>query len=346
LIYNPKFRGIIIEVTKQLQYRSRNLGEIIMAARSKTTKKPAADAPQDQVAIPSAVRPAAAPAAPAKPSAASLLAGLAGKAQTKKPKSSSESRPVLELRPDVQALYAEFAPAKELFDVLKARVESLKGELNPELFSAWCSLIWQKQTLPKNPNIEIKGENGTLDVKGMFIVTEKFKVNVPRAEEPEQSVIELLVKQGVGQKEAEELVNEEIDFTPQTSLRPFNELVNGHYEAEREFVEATAAEQAVGQKILEFVTTQLSAEEQELVLRNQPKTTVKKGFLQRVCKYASTEKQLEAIFQVVVPTPQNKGAKFGVNDTPVQKTARLVRYAEEALGKTSCDGDDDGDDDE
>jgi len=313
-----------------------------MATRSakKTTDVAAPAAAPVQDAIPAAVRPAA-----KKASAADLLAGLSGKAPTKKPAAAkAKERPVLALSDEVKALYAEYAPAKELWDVLDARLKSLKGELNPELFTAWVALMWQKKTLPSNPNIEVKNENDVLDCKGMFIVQERIKVQIPDNNDPTGSVVELLVKSGVGQAEAEELVNEEIDFTPQTGLRPFNELVSGHYEAEREFVEATAAEQAVGQKLLEFVTNNLSPEEQALVLLNTPKTVVKKGFLTRVCKYAHTQEQLAAILQVLVPVVQNKGAKFGVSDTPVTKTQRLVEYTGTIIGAAPVADDEEDDD--
>jgi hypothetical protein len=44
---------------------------------------------------------------------------------------------------------------------------------------------------------------------------------------------------------------------------------------------------------------------------------------------------------MVRPQPQNRSAKFGVSDTPVDKTARLVRKTEELLGNAKPQDDDD-----
>lgn len=292
-----------------------------MATKSKTDKN------TDNTAIPLAVRP---DPAPAKPTGASLLAGLASKAKTAPKKEAKKERPVLPLDSDVADIYAQFAPAKQLFDILDSRVEALKADLNPELFKAWVRIYWKNKSVPANPAIEVEVD-GKLDCEGMYIVAERMKVQIPNNEDPAGSVTELLVSSGLERADAERLVENEVDFTPQLSLRPFNELVSGHYES-KQFVEASAAEQSVGQKLLEFVQNNLTPEEQELVLLNVPKTVVKKGFLTRAVSYVHSEEQLAKVFKVFSPVPSNKGAKFGVSDTPPVRIERLLDYANELLG--------------
>lgn len=298
-------------------------------ATKKSTSAPATSATPavNTPTIPAAVRPAA-PAA--KPSGASLLAGLTGKAKTAKPKAAAKERPSLPLTAEQQETYGDFAAVKQLYDVFEARLKSIKGELEPELFEAWLTTFWKNRSVPSNPALQASVD-GKVDAEGIYIVQERFKTQIPDNEDPTGSVAELLKKLGLDDQKAEDLVANEVDFSPQIGLKAFNELVSGHYE-DKQFVEASAAEQAVGQKILEFVQNQLTEDEQALVLQNTPKTVIKKGFLARAVNYASTQEQLAAIFKVFVPVNYPKGAKFGVSDSPVERTSRLLDKANEVLG--------------
>lgn len=262
-------------------------------------------------------------------SAASLLGALSGKATAKK--ASKPERPEVQLSEHAEQLFSEFAPAKELADIFTERAENIKGQLIDEVFEQYVGAMWTGKSQPTNPSLKSRNVDGRVDCEGIYIVQEKIKVQVPDPNEPAESTIALLFKSGVSEPAARKLVESEIDFTPQVGLRPFTELVSGHYE-ERAFVEATAAEQAVAQKILEFVTNELTEEEKELVLVNQPKTVVKKGFLERVVTYVGSENELKSVFKVLQPVNYPKGAKFAVSDTPVGKTNRLIGKASEILG--------------
>jgi hypothetical protein len=309
--------------------------------KSKTVPNETAVPMQDKINIPLAVRDEPAKKKPA--SASDMLAALSGKAKPVAKKDTKKERPVMELSPEGQDLYRRFAPAKQLLDVVTAEVEAVKGQLNLEMNESWTATLWNNKSLPSNPEIRIFDENNRLDCQGMYVVQERFKLQIPDNADPTGSIVNLLVELGVDQTKAESLIDNEVDFTPQTSLRPFNELVNGHYE-DRQFIESSATEKAVGQKLLEFVMNELDADEQALVLQNTPKSVVKKGFLQRVTGYANNKDQLASILKVFVPVVQNKGAKFAVSDSPVDKTQRLVDYAAQLLGSADEDDDDDSDD--
>jgi hypothetical protein len=265
-------------------------------------------------------------------SAASLLGALTGKATSKK--ATKPERPEVQLSEYAEQLFSEFAPAKELADIFTERAENIKSQLTEEVFEEYVGAMWTGKSQPTNPALKSRNSDGRVDCEGIFIVQEKIKVQVPDPSDPSESTIALLVKSGVSEAVACKLVENEIDFTPQVGLRPFNELVSGHYE-ERAFIESSAAEQAVAQKILEFVTNELTEEEQQIVLRNEPKTVVKKGFLERVATYVGSENELKSVFRVLQPVNYPKGAKFAVGDTPVGKTNRLIGKASEILGSDS-----------
>jgi hypothetical protein len=296
---------------------------------------------ENKINIPVAIRDEEVKAKPK--SAADMLAALSGKAKPAAKKADKKDRPVMALSPDGQDLYRRFVPAKQLLDVAKAEVDAVTGELNIELQESWQATLWANKSLPTNPAIEVFDENQRLDCSGMYVVQERFKLQIPDNDNPTESVTKLLVDLGVDSNKAEQLVENEVDFTPQTGLRPFGELVNGHYDSERQFVESSAAEKAVGQKILEFVMS-LSTDEQALVLQNTPKTVVKKGFLQRVAGYANNQGQLASIFKVFIPVVQNRSAKFAVSDSQLERANRLVEYAKQLLGKTKKDDASDNDD--
>lgn len=270
---------------------------------------------------------------PKAKSAADLLAGLASKGTTQKKATATKERLIMTISETGEDLYRRFAPAKQLLDVVEAEVEAVKGELNVELFDSWTQLCWDHKNQPANPAIQVRNADGKIDCEGMFVVTERISVQIPDPANPAESVATLLVEMGVDKAKAESLVNSEVSFTPVLSLRPFMELIEGHYGKDRQFVEATPTEKAVGEKILKLLTENLDDDEKALVLVNVPKTVVKKGFLQRVATYANAKSQLASIFKVFVPVVQNRNAKFAVSDTPVEQTNRLVSFAKKLLGE-------------
>lgn len=275
--------------------------------------------------IPSAIQPEK-PAA----SAASLLSSLAGSAKVKATKKKEDERAELPLTDSIRELYSKFAPAKELLDHVTARVESIRAELDPEMFAQYVHVMWTNRNQPANMAVRIR-EGSKVESEGMYIVQSRYKVQIPDPSNPRDSLVKHLIALGVDAVKSNELVDNEADVAPQLTLRPFNELVNGHYE-DKQFVESSDAEKAVGEKLLKLIVENLDEDERALVLQNTPKTVIADGFLQRVCNYANSEEQLKTILRVFVPVTQNKGAKFAVSDTPVDKTKRLVAAASEILG--------------
>jgi hypothetical protein len=311
-----------------------------MAKTTKTTAtKPAQTTDQDKISIPVAIRGGG-------KSAGDLLAGLASKAKAPEKKADAKKQhPELQLQDDTQQLFTRFAKVKQLYDVVEGELDSVKGELNENLFDAWTTGLWTQKAWASSPAIKVRDANGKVDAEGLYIVQEKFKLQIPDNDNPVDSIIEGLVApsqdgddntEPLTAENAAKLVENEVDFSPQLTLRPFNELVVGHY-VDRQLIESTDAEKAVGQKLLEFVTNHLTAEEQALVLVNKPNTVVKKGVLQRITTYVKSKKQLVRALQYFVPVNYPKGAKFGVTLTPVTRAEALADFAEELLVSADLD---------
>ena len=305
------------------KYNDYYLGDAKMAVKKTPTKaaKPTKKAVK-KVAVP-AVR-----TAKPKGNAADMLSMLSGSTPVKK-KSDAKARPTMELPAEVQELYAKFVPRKQLFDVFKSDLDITKDELKGEVFKLWVDKMFAQKAKPVNPNLA-QNKDGKPDLSGVYIIQGKFKVHVESAVE----AIETLVAVGMSEENAEKLIDAEIDFAPMSMLRSFNELVKGH-KVEGGWADATAAEEAVAQKLMMVVMGQeiepITDEERALVLVNKPNIQVKNGFLDRVVNYCESAEQLLGVFSVIEPVHYPRGGKFGISDTNEEKRDRLVAVASDVL---------------
>lgn len=263
-------------------------------------------------------------------SAADMLSLVSGATPIKK-KSDTKERPILNLTPEAEELYASFIPAKQIFDIFESHLNIIKADLKSSVFGLWVDQMFAQKSKPVNPTLALN-KNGKPDMSGVFIIQAKFKVNATTAGEAFAALVEV----GLSEKDAEALVTEEIDFTPHSALRSFNELVKGH-RVEDGWIDATEQEQAIAQKLMMFVmgneTEPITEAERALVLVNQPNIQVKHGFLDRVANYCKTVEQLHGVFTVIEPVAYAKGGKFGISDTTPEIHTRLCNAAAEILGE-------------
>jgi hypothetical protein len=300
------------------------LGDAKMAAKTKPTKT---KRPTKKIDVP-AVR----PTKNEPKSAIDLLSMVSGAAPVKKKKAATD-RPTLELTPEAEGLYAQFIPSKQIFDIFDSHLKILKADLKSEVFRLWADKMFAQKAKPVNPKLALNNGEGKPDMSGVFIIQAKFKVHATTAEEAQ----EMLVAVGLSEEDAENLVTAEIDFTPMSALRSFNELVKGH-KVEGGWADATEQEQSIAQKLMTFVmgqkTEPITEEERAVVLVNQPSIQVKHGFLDRVANYCKTAEQLHGVFTVITPVAYAKGGKFGISDTTDEIRTRLVTMAAEILGES------------
>ncbi len=297
----------------------------------------------DKISIPAAIRDKG-----GDKSASDLLAGLTAKAKKPEKKDAKKVHPLLPLSQDNQETFSRYAQVKQVYDVVEGELKAVKSEVNELLFDAWTDGLWIQKAWPASPAVKVLGPDGRVDAEALFIVQEKFpKLQIPDPDNPEESIVEGLTApalagdttQPLSEADARRLVETELDFTPQLSLRSFSDLVDGHY-VDRQKIEATPAEKAVGDKLMKFVTQNLTDEEQALILVNKPNTVVQKGVLTRLAGYLQSKEQLVLLFQYDVPVNYPKSAKFGVSDTPAERVKRLEATAKELIGAADLDAND------
>lgn len=299
-----------------------------MAAKSKTKS-----VKKDQVEVPSvpvAIR-------DKKPSGTDLLGALAGSSKPAAPKKKSE-RPELELTPEAKQAMRDFAPLRELAELFGNHCEQAKARMKELIFPLYVEAMWRHKTQPQNPALRVD-RDGKLDIEGTFVVKAQFsKIDMDR-----DQLVNLLVDQGLQESDAQALVENEIDFTPQTELK-LNALLNGYWEG-KAFLEPNAEQRRIGEKIAHFLmgheAEPLTDEERDSIrgvgLITTPVAKVKPGFFERVCGYCHSKEQLAAVFALISPIQAATGFKFGVSDTKDVRDDRLIDEAERILGITSDD---------
>lgn len=293
----------------------------------------------------------------AKPSAKDLLGSLtAGKKPTKKVNAAA-TRPDLELSPALETAFERFAGADALAEVVDARRDQEKDFLNDGCFQTWTERLWKAKNRPANPELKIE-KNGKVDIQGIYQVQERYSFNapdVPDGKSLEEVVIEkftdLFVATGMTQADAEtnatQLVTNELTLSPKPII-DLDRLVNGHYEGEgknKNFVEASAAEQEIASKLIQMMKARtpkelseigcFTDEEFDAAVEYKAQVVVKKGFLQRVSTYVNSLDQLRMVFTIIKPVKFPQAKKFADADTPDEKNRRLLAVACDILGVTA-----------
>lgn len=260
--------------------------------------------------------------------AASLLNQLVKQKSPPKAKEKAPARPVKVFLGDNAEALTAWVAAAVAGDVMVARKDVEAATLNVSLLSEFAQQLYQQGFLPVNPKVRVELD-GKTDHEANFTVQAKFKLMAKTSDELLMSLNKVLGESGA------KLFANEIDTTPLTMLRPFNELVLGHYEG-KDFVAATDAEQAAAVKLLNFVQGSwlvgFTDAERDLVLIHQDQMKVKPGFFNRVGQYCQSVEQLRDLFKVVVPVHFLSHAKFGVSDTPAERHQRLTSAVSAILG--------------
>lgn len=257
-------------------------------------------------------------------SAASLLNKLVKDKTPPKPKSKAPDKPVKVLGDELGAWVA----SAEIFDVIEARKVVEGGPINARLLGEFTEQLYNQGFQPVNPRVVTLGVDGEVDHQANWTIQAKFKLQAKTSAELKANLHEVLG--------SDDLFDTEIDCTPLTTLRPFNELVFGHYEG-KDFVPATKEEEAVATKLLTFVqgskAIPLTDAERDLVLLHQDQMKVKPGFFDRVKGYCASVDELKSVFGVITPVHFLSHAKFAVADNPQQRQDRLVEAVGNFLGE-------------
>lgn len=286
-------------------------------------------------------------------SAADLLNELTDLVPAKeKPKAGGKERWEVVLTGPQADTFSRWIEAKMVNEVVETRMDNSKEELCEFALSIVADAFWKAKNRPTNPTLVIRrAGTTTVDSQAVYLFTDKFKYrfpDVPDGVKPRDHFVTVFVGLGLEQKDAEKLVDQELDFNPVVGLRPLTELTQGRYGEKRQYIEATAEEKEAGRKLMLFLTSKpdengeatvqaLTPEERSLIIKRDTGIKVKAGFYGRVCNYCHSVEQLKAVFKVVIPIAYPAHQKFGINDSPENRAKRLVNAAADVIGVSVVD---------
>lgn len=285
--------------------------------------------------------------------AAGVLGQLAALAPTTaKPKAAGKQKWELPLSDEAKADARRWIDAKVVLEPVEKRVENAKNDFNEYALREMATRLFNNKSKPSNPLVVLYKDDGkTVDSQFQFMMTDKFKYrfpNVPEDVEPRDHFIQVFQTVGLHPNDAENLVDNELDFNPVVGIRSLTELLEGHYGEGREWVDSTQEEKTAGQKLAALLMwdgqgdapAALTPEEKALVVQRSPGIQVKAGFYDRVATYCQSVDQLLGIFKVIQPIVYPAYAKFAINDSETDKTRRKIEAAADILGTATTDSDD------
>ncbi len=286
---------------------------------------------------------AAAPAA--KPSLKDRMKKMS--AAPKVEKVAASKRPEYDAPKEAVEALQRFIPADTVRAIAEKRAENAKVEASEIMFKAFVAALWKHKVVPSNPKIIVRDGAGQPDMSAIFQVQDRFTPNnmkLPeyKADAEEEEVIDLVVTAltdaGVEEAQAKKLVAAEVQTSKRRNIRSLNDLAEGRYGQDKQWVDASPAEQAVAEKLMDFLDT-LTEAEQAIIRRDEMKVTVKKDFLTRVCQYTRFDKddprgeaQVGSILKIFGPVNFVSHAQLGLSDDEAGKIAKLQQAANEMIG--------------
>jgi hypothetical protein len=272
-------------------------------------------------------------------------------------------RPVVDIDEETQEKFINFAATKELFDIFEADKKAQTEGVYSAIMDRYKASLWKSKSQPKNPAIKVLNKQGKVEAEGLFIVTvgSKIKINMPEVgeeEAPEDVMIRSLVDLGVSQTNAENLVSNEVSFVPQWSLN-FTDMLHGVY-SEGSLKPASDLQISASEILFQVIN---GLDEDGNVLSDKSRVDMLKKitesgwsaikenvdshtkyfpqlvdgakFLDRVCNYANSFEELNAIMTMFVPVHFCRSVKFAVSDSHETKVERLIDEARAKIAGSS-----------
>ena len=255
----------------------------------------------------------------------------------------SSDRPILVLSDDIMEEFETFIGYQSVAAKIETQRDNQKELVKEGCFDAYTEYVWnRKSTPPKNPKVEVK-EGGKVRHSAIFQVQGRFKVDVEIGEiaddqSPEDVVVAAIREvTNLSEQDVIELVNNEIDFTPDRGFKGFTQI----------FQDGTDEEKASLIKLMTYVMSDgsdktgkstvdaFTMEDRQNLMYNTAKATVidPKKFMDRLPNYVSSLEQLRAVLMVIKPThvyPSH--IAFMKGSTVSDQTQALQYVATEMLG--------------
>ena len=274
---------------------------------------------------------------------AALLGDIAALIPTSSKPKGKATKWEMELSDEARQDAERWASAKAVLEPVEKRVENAKNDFIEYALDVMVQKLFANKSKASNPIVVLTKTDGTVDHQFQVMLTDKFKYRFPEVPEgvsARQHFIDVFVNVGLHPSDAENLVDNELDFMPITGFRSLTELLEGHYGEGREWIEATEADKEAGKKFAALLMWNgtdeapeaLTPQEKALVITRSPGMQVKAGFYDRVATYCQCKEQLHGIFKVIQPIIYPSYLKFALNDSETAKTARKIQAAADILG--------------
>lgn len=273
-----------------------------------------------------------------------------------------QDRPVIDIDEDTKSIFVKFAASKELCDIFENDKKEITSELYGAIFEKYKDVLWETKTQPKNPSIKVNNADGSLESEGQFIVQvgSRIKINMSNVDDesecPEDVLLEDLLNVGIEESVAKRLVEDEVSFVPQWNLN-FTDMLYGK-SVSGKIVPASNAEISASEILFKVINGDdedgnelnpksrlemlKSISEEGWVLMKQnieshtkyfPQLIDGENFLDRVCNYAKSRDDLDAILTVFRPVYFCSRVKYACSDAPKNKNLRLINEAKSKISE-------------
>lgn len=274
--------------------------------------------------------------------AADILGDLAAMVPPPPAKNNKAQKWEMELTPEATEWAIKWVEGKVSQEAINPAVDNAKAEFMEYALKVMAKKIQMSKNQPSNPMVYIKAD-GKVDHQFQVTMTDKFKIRLPDVPEgvgAVQHYVDVFTNLGLHPNDAKNLVEEELDFNPITSLATLTSLLDGVYGEKREFIESTDEQKSAGLKLVNFLKWDgngpapepLTVGEKVLILERSNSVKVKAGFYNRICNYARTVDQILAVFKVIQPIIYPVYAKFAVNDNEVERHERKMKAFASIIG--------------
>lgn len=267
-----------------------------------------------------------------------VKAAAAGKVDTKK-----QEQWVMRLGHGKAKLLQQFCLNKAIVAPFNQEAEEIKSKLIDACFDGYLTRWWADQTRPSNPLVQVLNDEGLVDSQLLFILNDKFNVNIVGPQESSEfneewatkAAIGALTNAGLTKSKATKFVEMEIECAVTCHFLTLSEMMEGHVGVGRKRIPPSAETQEAGRKMLLFLNWSgkskhiepLTEEEINAITFNKVSWIPRPGMLERVFNYAKSLDELKAILSIFAPVLTIRSEEFAVSDTATNRNKRLSSNA-------------------
>jgi hypothetical protein len=246
---------------------------------------------------------------------------------------------VLRLSNSKAKLLQQFCLNKAIVFPYVEESDAIKQKLIDACYDGYLNRWKTDQSRPSNPLVQILNDEGVVDCQLLFILNDKFNVNIVGPQETSEfnedwatkAAIDALTNAGLTKAKATKFVEMEIDCAITCHFLTLSEMMEGHIGTGRRRIPPSASTQEAGRKMLLFLNWSgkskniepLTEDEINAITYNKVSWIPRPGMLERVFNYAKSLEELKIILSIFSPVLSIRSEEFGVSDTNTSRNNRL-----------------------